>query len=205
MKTNIVNPWYYNRKIVGNIERFINQHNITSIFLDMDGVLIHSCQAICDMINEIQGTDFTGDEVLSWNFKEICPTLTDDDVENLFSDPIFFQYVEWIDGALDFLRRHQSHTMIVTKGTWMNLHCKEQFLQAHKISPYTLIGMNFTQSKGDIDMSNSLFIDDCISNLNESNAKYKIMFKEYNDNKEREWQKGWDGLVMYNWDDTNGV
>ena len=99
MKTNIVNPWYYNRKIISNIERFVNQHDIKHIYLDMDGVLIHSCQAICDMINEIQNTDFTGDEVLSWNFKEICPTLSDDDVEKMFSDPIFFQYVKWIDGA----------------------------------------------------------------------------------------------------------
>ena len=199
METNIVNPWYYNRKIISNIERFVNQHDIKHIYLDMDGVLIHSCQAICDMINEIQNTDFTGDEVLSWNFKEICPTLSDDDVEKMFSDPIFFQYVKWIDGALDFLRHHENRITIVTKGTYKNLHYKEQFLKDFGFNPYILLGMDFNQSKGDIDMSQSLFIDDCTSNLNESNAKYKIMFKEYNDNREREWQKGWNGLVMYNW------
>ena len=201
MKTNIVNPWYYNRKIIGNIERFIEQHNIKRIYLDMDGVLIHSCQAICDMINEIQGTNFTGDEVLSWNFQEICPNLTDDDVERLFADPIFFQYVKWINGALEFVKKYEHCTWIVTKGTWMNLHCKEQFLEEYGISHFILLGMNFNQSKGDVDMNmvDSLFIDDCTNNLNESNAKYKIMFKEYNDDKEREWQKDWNGLVMYNW------
>ena len=66
-------------------------------------------------------------------------------------------------------------------------------------------GLYLNENKGDINMSSSLFIDDCVNNLNESNAKYKIMFKEYNDNREREWQKGWNGLVMYNWDYTNGV
>ena len=45
----------------------------------------------------------------------------------------------------------------------------------------------------------SLFIDDSTNNLNDSNADYKVQFREYNDDKERAWQKGWDGLVMYNW------
>ena len=47
---NIVNPWYYNPNIVRSIDRYIQQHKLKYIYVDMDGVLIHSCQAICDMI-----------------------------------------------------------------------------------------------------------------------------------------------------------
>lgn len=201
MKT-IVNPWYYNTNIVSNIDKYI-QHiqqkdKLKYIYVDMDGVLIHSCQAICDMLNEIQGTDFTGDEVLSWNFHEICPTLTDEDVEKLFADPIFFQCVQWVNGAFDFIKRYKNRVIIVTKGTKENIDLKREFLKEYYLDPM-FCSLNLNESKGDIDMSNSLFIDDCTNNLNESNARYKIMFKEYNDNREREWQKGWDGLVMYNW------
>lgn len=199
MKTNIVNPWYYNPKIIRNIDNYINHIDIKYIYLDIDGVLIHSCQAICDMINEKQGTNFTGDEVLSWNFHEICPNLSDKDVENLFADPIFFQYVRWIEGALDFIKQYQNKIILITKGTQKNIHNKEIFFFDQYKLEVPFIGLTLNQSKNTIDMSDGLFIDDCTSNLNESNAKYKIMFKEYNDNKEREWQKDWNGLVMYNW------
>lgn len=194
----IVNPWYYNPNIVRNIDRYIQQHKLKYIYVDMDGVLIHSCQAICDMINEMQGTNFTGDEVLSWNFHEICPTLTDEDVEKLFADPIFFQCVQWINGAFDFIKRYKNRVIIITKGTKENIDLKREFLKEYYLDPM-FCSLNLNESKGDIDMSDSLFIDDCVNNLNESNAKYKIMFKEYNDNREREWQKDWNGLVMYNW------
>lgn len=201
MKTNIVNPWYYNSNIVRNIDRYIQQHKLEYIYVDMDGVLIHSCQAICDMINEMQGTNFTGDEVLSWNFHEICPTLTDEDIEKLFADPIFFQHVQWINGAFEFIKRYKNRVMIITKGTKENINLKREFLKEYFDLYLDLMfcSLNLNESKGDIDMSDGLFIDDCTNNLKESNAKYKIMFKEYNDNKEREWQKDWNGLVMYNW------
>ena len=200
-KIKIVNPWYYNSNIVHNIDKYIQQHKLKYIYVDMDGVLIHSCQAICDMINEMQGTNFTGDEVLSWNFYEICPTLTDEDVEKLFADPIFFQYVQWINGALDFIKRYKNRIIIVTKGTKENINLKREFLKEYFDLYLDLMfcSLNLNESKGNIDMSDSLFIDDCTNNLIESNAKYKIMFKEYDDNKEREWQKDWNGLVMYNW------
>ena len=196
---NIVNPWYYNPNIVRNIDRYIQQHKLKYIYVDMDGVLIHSCQAICDMINEMQGTNFTGDEVLSWNFHEICPTLTDEDVEKLFADPIFFQHVQWIDGAIDFIKCYSNRVVILTKGTQKNINLKKEFLKQYNLEDIMFCGLWLNESKGNIDMSTSLFIDDCTNNLNETNAKYKIMFKEYKDNKERKWQKDWNGLVMYSW------
>lgn len=199
MKTNIVNPWYYYNNIVRNIDKYIKQYDIKYIYLDVDGVLIHSCQAICDIINEIQGTNFTGDEVLSWNFYEICPNLTDKDVEKMFADPIFFQHVKWINGALEFIERYKNRIIIVTKGTKENIDLKKEFFKEYNFDFITFIGLTLTESKGDLKMSNNLFIDDCTNNLNVSDAKHKIMFKEYKDSREREWQKDWNGLVMYNW------
>ena len=185
--------------IISNIEKFIKEHNVIQIYVDVDGVLIHSCQAVCDIINEDKGTNFLGNQVLSWNFKEICPNLTDADIELLFADKRFFEYVKWIDGAREFIERHKNDITIVTKGTWENIQKKIDIL--FKDFTVQIIGVPLNISKSEIDMSNGLFVDDCTKNLVESNAKYKIQFCEYNDglNEQREWIKGWDGLKMYKW------
>ena len=186
--------------IISNIESFIKNNNIKNIYLDVDGVLIHSCQAICDIINEDKGTNFIGKHVLSWNFKEICPDFTNEDIELLFSDDRFFKYVQWIDGAREFIKRHEENITIVTKGTYQNIFEKIVFFNRYNMK-VIIKGLPLNTSKNKIDMSNGLFIDDCTKNLVESNAKYKIQFCEYNDelNEHREWIKGWDGYKMYEW------
>ena len=187
-------------RIIDNIEDFIKWTNIEKIYLDVDGVLIHSCQAICDMLNENKGTNFTGDQILSWNFKEICPDLTDGDIELLFADDRFFKYVQWIKGAREFIERHENDITIVTKGTYLNILRKILFFNRYDIS-VPIEGLSLDTSKNEIDMSNGIFIDDCTKNLIESNAKYKVQFLEYDDelNEQREWIKGWNGYKMYKW------
>ena len=186
--------------IIFNIENFIKDNNIEHIYLDVDGVLIHSCQAVCDILNEDKGTNFTGDQILSWNFKEVCPNLTDYDIECLFADDRFFKYVQWIKGAREFIQRHENYITIVTKGTYQNIFRKTLFFNKYNID-VVIKGLPLEMSKRNIDMSDGLFIDDCTKNLEESNAKYKVQFLEYNDNlnPQREWLKGWNGYKMYKW------
>lgn len=186
--------------IISDIEKFIDYVNVKHIYLDVDGVLIHSCQAICDILNEDKGTNFTGNQVLSWNFKEICPDLTDGDIELLFADDRFFKYVQWIKGAREFIERHENDITIVTKGTYLNILRKILFFNRYNIS-VPIEGLSLDKSKNEIDMSKGIFIDDCTKNLIESNAKYKVQFLEYNDglNEQREWIKGFNGYKMYKW------
>ena len=186
--------------IISDIEKFIDYINTDHIYLDVDGVLIHSCQAICDILNEDKGTNFTGNQVLSWNFKEICPDLTDSDIELLFADDRFFKYVQWIKGAREFIERHENNITIVTKGTYRNIFRKILFFDKFNIS-VPIEGLSLNTSKNEIDMSDGIFIDDCAKNLRESNAKYKVQFLEYNDglNEQREWIKGFNGYKMYKW------
>ena len=68
---------------IDNIDKFIQDNNITHIYLDIDGVLFASCQACADILNEMQGTDFNGSDVLSWDFKNICPNITLEEIEEL--------------------------------------------------------------------------------------------------------------------------
>ena len=127
--------------IISNIESFIKNNNIKNIYLDVDGVLIHSCQAICDIINEDKGTNFIGKQVLSWNFKEICPDFTNEDIELLFSDDRFFKYVQWIDGAREFIKRHEENITIVTKGTYQNIFEKIVFFNRYNLTFFIQAGL----------------------------------------------------------------
>lgn len=187
--------------IIENIDKYIEDRNIKKIFLDVDGVLLHSCQAMCDILNEMQGTDFIGADVFSWNFKEICPDLTDEEMEYLFETDDFFYYVEFIKGAIDFIKRHEDDVIIVTKSKLYNYINKRMLFDRVGLKNIPIIPLPLNVSKRVIDMSDALFIDDNANNLYESNAEYKIQFREYNDNlnHKREWIKDWNGNVMYKW------
>ena len=189
----------FNNKVI-NINKFIKQTNPNRIYLDVDGVIWHSCQAVCDVINKRFNTNVQGNEILSWNFKELKEDLTDEDIETIFGDYYFFKRIRWINGAYDFIRRYKDKITIVTKGTCMNLTRKLEEFDAFGLD-IAMCGLSLNDSKNSINMEGGLLIDDCTKNLIESNATYKIQFLEYNDNMNdiREWTKEWNGLRMYKW------
>lgn len=189
----------FNNKVI-NINKFIKQTNPNRIYLDVDGVIWHSCQAVCDVVNKRFNTNVQGNEILSWNFKELKEDLTDEDIETIFGDYYFFKRIRWINGAYDFIRKYKNIITIVTKGTCMNLTRKLEEFDAFGLD-IVVCGLSLNDSKNSINMEGGLLIDDCTKNLEESNATYKIQFLEYNDNMNdiREWTKDWKGLRMYKW------
>lgn len=177
-----------------DIDKFIKDNCIDRIFLDIDGVLLHSSQAIIDMYNDDNWTDFKGSDVLSWDFKDIDPTLTSKEITALFNDELFFEYVEFVDGAKEFLDKYRDKIIMVSKGTVDNYYNKRVFFDKAGFSDIPIIELPFELSKGLINMGGeSLFIDDSCKNLIESNAKYRLQFIEYDDGRDREWCVGWWG------------
>lgn len=188
------------RNNVINIDKFISTVNPDKIYLDVDGVIWHSCQAACDVINKRYGTNIQGNEILSWNFKEVATNFKDEDIEYIFADYYFFKCIKWINGAFNFINRYKDKIIIVTKGTFQNIQRKIDIFDELGLNIH-IYGIPLDNSKSIINMQNGLFIDDSTKNLNESNATYKIQFLEYKDNKNdiREWTKDWKGLRMYKW------
>ena len=199
--------WFRNnkkekKKEVENIENFIKEKEIKKIFLDIDGVVIHSCQAMVDLLNEKYNTNLSGEDILSWNFKEVVNTLTDDEIEYLFTTDKFFEIVKPISGAIEFINKHKENVILITKGGLKNITGKKQMFELWGLDDIDMIGLPLHMSKRIIDMTaygKSLFIDDSTKNLIESNADYRIQFREYKDDKKREWQENWDGKIMYHW------
>ena len=178
------------------------------IYLDWDGVITHSVKAIVDILNKKHNTNINPQDIVSWNFKEADPTLTDEEMEWLFTTKEFFFELEYIDGVIDFMKRHRNNIIIVTKSRTENYLGKIHMLKRIGLDDIPIIPIPLNMSKSIINMyyhnldnylDYSLFIDDSTNNLLESSASFKIQFREYNDDKEREWQKDWNGYVMYKW------
>ena len=194
--------------VIDNIEKFIYENNIKMIYLDWDGVITHSVKAIVDILNKKHNTNINPQDIVSWNFKEADPTLTDEEMELLFTTKEFFFELEYIDGVIDFMKRHRNNIIIVTKARTENYLGKIHMLKRIGLDDIPIIPIPLNMSKSIINMyyhnldnylDYSLFIDDSTNNLLESSASFKIQFREYNDDKEREWQKDWNGYVMYKW------
>lgn len=190
-------------KVIKDIDSFITDMEIDKIFLDIDGVIFHSCQAMIDILNERYGGNFDGSDVTSWNFQCCYRGMTSEEVESMFNNGLFFKVVKPIDGALEFMDRYRDKIILVTKANIENYALKRKWFDDRGFKDIPMIALPLNVSKGFINMDNineySLFIDDSTQNLIDCNADYKVQMREYCDDKEREWQKGWNGLVMYKW------
>lgn len=190
-------------KVIKDIDSFITDMEIDKIFLDIDGVIFHSCQAMIDILNERYGGNFDGSDVTSWNFQCCYRGMTSEEVESIFNNGLFFKIVKPIDGALEFMDRYRDKIILVTKANIENYALKRKWFDDRGFKDIPMIALPLNVSKGFINMNNiyeySLFIDDSTQNLIDCNADYKVQMREYCDDKDREWQKGWNGLVMYQW------
>lgn len=191
---------------ITDIRKYIKERKIDKIFLDIDGVILHSCDAMAKLLSDMYNKKVTGDEILSWNFKEISNEITEPELEYLFTTEKFFDIVKPIEGAIDFIKSCPENSIVfVTKGRWQNFIGKEKLFEKLGLGDIPMVGLPMNVGKEiinmsyDIDNKRSLFIDDNTKNLECSNAMYKIQFREYRDDKEREWQEGWTGKVMYHW------
>lgn len=190
-------------KVIKDIDSFITDMEIDKIFLDIDGVIFHSCQAMIDILNERYDGNFDGSDVTSWNFQCCYSGMTSEEIESMFNNGLFFKVVKPIDGALEFMDRYRDKIILVTKANIENYALKRKWFDDRGFKDIPMIALPLNVSKGFINMDNineySLFIDDSTQNLIDCNADYKVQMREYCDDKEREWQKGWNGLVMYKW------
>ena len=105
---------------MSKIDEFIYKYNISQIFLDADGVIFASCDAIIQILNERYGGDFKGSDVTSWDFQCCYPNMTSEEIEDTFADPRFFEIVKPIKGALEFIDRYKDKIVIVTKAVTDN-------------------------------------------------------------------------------------
>lgn len=170
--------------------------NKLNLFMDFDEVLVDSIRSILLILNPRYGTDFKPDDCTQWDFRDLFPDITPDEVEKCFESDEFWGTLRFKtvgQNVLDFLDKLKSYynIVIVSKGTETNLKKKRQWLIDNMPIPYSFIPIGLDGSKGDIDMAGGVHIDDNQYYLNESNATYKILF--YNATCETDWNNEWGG------------
>lgn len=186
--------------IISHLASYINDTvdcRPINYYLDFDGVIAQSCKAVCKILNDRYNKNYEAKDVTSWNFSNCYGELDDNTIEDIFDNPLFFKNLEFYDGVKDFILEHSDNVMIVTKGREDNLKLKRIWLKKNGLGHVEFTGLPLNVSKSVVNMCDGILIDDSVVNLKESNAMYKILFKEFDN--DAEWQRDWDGLIIKDW------
>ena len=166
------------------------------LFLDFDNTIVDTIAAVVSLYNEDYASheDFVQvdpKDVTSWEFIE-CNLATYEEIDRYFGDERFFQRVKLYPSTGQVLRSlsHRYDITIVSHGYVNNLKLKEEWVKDKLFKEIfdnscnaEFIGVDWEthNDKSHVDMSNSIFVDDSIRNLETSSAKYKILYGEYMD------------------------
>lgn len=147
--------------------------------------------AICSLYNEdfqyYRKFEFINPaEVKTYGFEE-CKCASSEMINTYFNTQRFFDNLEFMDGALTILSllARDFNIKIVSHGFNPNICAKRLWVNDHiPCSQFIGVDLKEYSNKSHIDMSECIFVDDNVSNLESSNAKHKIIFgKEYAWNK----------------------
>ena len=176
-------------------------NKIKNIAFDLDGVLWSAGDAVSLIYNNEfknrKEADFS--KCLRWDMKDIMPLATMEWMEEVFNSSEFFDNVVLFDGIKELIYNlHDKgyNILFVSRCGVKNARYKLSYLD--KIFPFAIhlpvvASWDSILDKDLINLKNSIFIDDKKSNLDSSNADYKILFNEHG-NYEVEWAKGWEGF-----------
>lgn len=160
-----------------------------NLYLDFDETITLSIKQFVNLANKMFNVKQDWTKTKSWNFTDIYPNITTEDINKIFCSDSFFENLEMHKDVLEVLNKIKDYVNIniITIGTEHNLKNKRWWLE-NNIKPlkFNFIGLLDNEeiksyNKSQIDMSNSIFIDDKLSNLSSSNAKIKILYKDYRD------------------------
>ena len=166
------------------------------LFLDFDNTIVDTIAAVVSLYNEDYAdkdgfVKINPSEVTSWEFTE-CNLATYEEIDKYFGDERFFQRIKLYPDASQVLFSLSCiyDITIVSHGYSKNLKLKEKWVTENLFNKIfyngcnaKFIGVDWKEysDKSHVDMSDSIFVDDSIKNLETSNAKYKILYGEYMD------------------------
>lgn len=157
------------------------------LFLDFDETMTKSIKQFIKIANKKFNVNKDWKDLRLWNFVDLYPNITLNDINEIFCSEDFFIDLEFHEGVIETLEKLKDNLNIhiATLGLDDNLDKKQIFLK-NKIKEinYNFVGVldkgkEELNDKSCVDMSNSIFIDDRVTNLRNSNANIKILFKDY--------------------------
>lgn len=171
-----------------------NLNNMTNhIFLDVDDTIMDSSQAVLNQLNEKYGTNFNSSQVTSWDYTNLFPNISHQEIHDIFDSERFFSDVKFYNGAEEFIKNNLDRITFVTAGTDINLRLKKNFLK-NNFGKIKFIGLP-TLDKSNVNMYNSIQIDDNAKSLMNTNSRYKVLFTNHG---LTDWNKDFYSTVIIN-------
>ena len=185
-------------------------HNKIKLFLDFDDTITLSAKQFVKIANKKFNTNKDWRDVKKWNFIDLYPNITYEDIDSIFCSKDFFVDLEIIDDVLKCLNdiKNSIDINIVTIGKPRNLENKKIWLSENfKNIKYNFVGITetFNINKSSIDMKNGIFIDDRFNMLQSSNAPTKILFKNFNSFEWQEHDPGSNVYIVNTWDEIHDM
>ena len=167
------------------------------IFVDFDETLTESIKAIMDIVGR-ENKVYSFYKPLKWDFSDIYPFLSAEELEQKFDSDEFFEILKLKPYALEVLGElsKEYEISVVTVASSVSLPKKKIFIKKNFPFIKEVIGVKHGESKNSVDMSGAIFFDDVEKNLEESNASKKILFENIPG---AEWNKNWNGEKVREW------
>lgn len=180
-----------------------------NIYIDFDDTITMSIENIVRIINKRYKKNINHNDISRWDFSDVYPDISLKEIVNIFGEEEFFNTLHLKPNVLPVLRKYSKYNniIIVSKVSLEAMKRKSNWVRTHLIDigiPIQFRGVSLRRSKGDIDMSDGIMIDDNTNFLRETNAKYKIFYK--NNRKFDELQNLDDvDYVVSNWTELDTV
>lgn len=169
------------------------------IFLDFDDTITQSIENIVRIINQRYNKNITIADIGEWDFSDVCPDIPLADIIKIFGEDEFFNTLRLKKDAMRTIARFSRYNeiYIVSKVDMSSVTKKDKYIKTHLIGKnIRFIGVPLGKTKGIIDMRDGIMVDDNADFLRETNAKYKILYK--NKRKFDDLQE-WNGLIVHDW------
>lgn len=180
-----------------------------NIYIDFDDTITMSIENIVRIVNKRYNKNVKPIDIAKWDFSDVYPDIPHKNIIDIFGEEEFFNTLHLKPNVLPVLRKYSKYNdiIIVSKVSLEALKRKSLWVRTHLVGigiPIQFRGVSLRRSKGDIDMSDGIMIDDNTSFLRETNAKYKIFYKNNRKFDESQELDGVDYIVS-SWTELDNV
>lgn len=177
------------------------------IFCDFDGVIMNSCLIVTEILNERFKTNISWKDVKKYDFTDMFPSITKEEIKNIFDSKEFFDKAKLniFPQAIDIINKlcKDFEVIILSIGTSLNIQRKIEFLNnmfPNIKNHIMIVKQDCIMDKSIIKMNEQdIIIDDVVSNLISSTAGTKILFSFYNI--KTEWNSNNEFEIIGDWKD----
>ena len=176
-----------------------------NIYIDFDDTITASIENVVRIVNKRYNRNVKPQDIGMWDFSDVYPDIPLEDIVGVFGEKEFFKTLKLKNDVIPTLRRYGKYNnlIIVSKVDGIAIKEKYDWIKEHLIDigiDIEFRGIPLGKSKGIIDMSDGIMIDDNAQFLKETNAKYKILYKcdrAFDDTQD------WDDYTVSSWKELN--